>query len=295
MPVRFEPISIDKQEAYALLLAESIQPASDYSFVNLWGWADEYGLEWAWEDRIVWIKQNVPAPLYWAPVGDWENVNWKEIFSRHFSCGTEFTRVPEKLAELWKDNIEQLSIEPVRGHFDYLYSATELVELKGNRYHKKKNLISQFVSAYQFTYTMLDESKSEKALSLQDDWCTWKDCDSHEILASENRVIEKILKNWVNLKGLTGGAIFVNDVIVAYTVAEMISADTLVIHFEKGNPDYKGVYQAINNMFLTGFKENYKGGNLLVNREQDLDDEGLRKAKLSYNPIDLLKKYRCRL
>lgn len=295
MPVRFEPISIDKQEAYALLLAESIQPASDYSFVNLWGWADEYGLEWAWEDGIVWIKQNVPKPLYWAPVGDWENVNWKEIFSRHFSCGTEFTRVPEKLAELWKDNIEQLSIEPVRGHFDYLYSATELVELKGNRYHKKKNLISQFVSAYQFTYTMLDESKSEKALSLQDDWCTWKDCDSHEILASENRVIEKILKNWVNLKGLTGGAIFVNDVIVAYTVAEMISADTLVIHFEKGNPDYKGVYQAINNMFLTGFKENYKGGNLLVNREQDLDDEGLRKAKLSYNPIDLLKKYRCRL
>lgn len=146
---------------------------------------------------------------------------------------------------------------------------------------------------------MLDESISGKALSLQDDWCTWKDCDSHKILASENRVIEKILKNWAGLKGLTGGALFVNDIIVAYTVAEMLSADTLVIHFEKGNPDYKGVYQAINNMFLksflTSFEENYKGSNLFVNREQDLDDDGLRKAKLSYHPVDLLKKYRCRL
>ena len=109
------------------------------------------------------------------------------------------------------------------------------------------------------------------------------------MLSAENRVIEKVLKNWSGLKGVSGGALLVNDDIVAYTVAEMLGADTLVIHFEKGNPDYKGVYQAINQMFL----ERFGNPDILVNREQDLDDKGLRKAKISYHPVDYLKKFRC--
>jgi hypothetical protein len=109
------------------------------------------------------------------------------------------------------------------------------------------------------------------------------------MLSAENRVIEKVLKNWSSLKGLTGGALLINDDIVAYTVAEMLDSGSLVIHFEKGNPDYKGVYQAINQMFL----EHFGNPDILVNREQDLGDEGLRKAKLSYNPVDFLRKFRC--
>ena len=72
-------------------------------------------------------------------------------------------------------------------------------------------------------------------------------------------------------------------------MAEKLGANTLVIHFEKGNPDYKGVYQAINQMFL----EHFGNPDILVNREQDLGDAGLRKAKLSYHPVDYLKKFCC--
>ncbi|MFZ0484981.1 MAG: phosphatidylglycerol lysyltransferase domain-containing protein, partial [Desulfobacterales bacterium] len=71
-------------------------------------------------------------------------------------------------------------------------------------------------------------------------------------------------------------------------IAEQLSQDTIVIHFEKGNPDYKGAYQAINQMFLEHNGEQFD----FVNREQDLGDEGLRKAKLSYHPVDFVKKYR---
>lgn len=126
-------------------------------------------------------------------------------------------------------------------------------------------------------------------LALQNDWCTWRDCEASDMLSAENRVIEKVLKNWSSLKGVSGGALLVGDAIVAYTVAEKLGANTLVIHFEKGNPDYKGVYQAINQMFL----ERFGNPDILVNREQDLGDDGLRKAKLSYHPVDYLKKFRC--
>ena len=128
----------------------------------------------------------------------------------------------------------------------------------------------------------------DAAMAMQDDWCSWRDCESSTILSAENRSVHKVLKHWDDLQGLTGGVIQVDDLIVAYTIAERLSPDTIVIHYEKGCPDYKGVYQAINQMFLAHLNGQYQW----VNREQDLGEEGLRKAKLSYNPVEFLKKYR---
>jgi hypothetical protein len=78
---------------------------------------------------------------------------------------------------------------------------------------------------------------------------------------------------------------------VAYTLAEAIDAATVVVHVEKGHPDHKGVYQAIHSLFVSGLPESV----LWINREQDLGDEGLRKAKLSYNPAGFIQKCCCML
>lgn len=74
---------------------------------------------------------------------------------------------------------------------------------------------------------------------------------------------------------------------VAYTVSEPLAPDSLLIHFEKGDAEYKGVYQAINQIFLARQGKGF----MRVNREQDLGDKGLRKAKLSYHPVDYSRKY----
>jgi uncharacterized protein len=100
-------------------------------------------------------------------------------------------------------------------------------------------------------------------------------------------VIQKALARWEMLDGLLGGGIEVDGRLVAYTVAEPISTDTVAIHFEKGNPDIIGAYQAINQMFLASLPQNM----VQVNREQDLDDPGLRKSKLSYHPSGFMKKF----
>ena len=60
-----------------------------------------------------------------------------------------------------------------------------------------------------------------------------------------------------------------------------------VIHIEKANPDLRGVYAAVNKLFLENEFPNVE----YVNREDDLGIDGLRQAKLSYKPIKLIEKY----
>lgn len=288
MPLQFEPIILDRQEDYLDVLERCPQKTSDYSFVNLWGWSREYELSWAWDNELVWIRQTVPEPMYWAPIGPWKEVDWAARFSANISKDQPFNRIPTQLMECWEIEIpDRIQVRESRGHWDYLYNCTELVDLKGNRFHKKKNLVNQFLKKYDFTYDSLTADRIGLALSLQTDWCTWRDCESFDTLAAENRSIQRVLENWNLIKGLLGGLLLVEGEMAAYTVAERLSEDMVLIHFEKANPDFKGAYQAINRMFLAHSGKGFR----LVNREQDLDDEGLRKAKLSYHPVDFLKKY----
>lgn len=288
MTLDFEPITVDRKSEYLQRLEACPEQTSDYSFSNIFGWADEYRLEWAWNRPLLWIRQNKPAPRLWAPVGPWQEVDWSETLAQ-FDADTVFTRVPETLARTWKrQSNAEVQLTEERDQWDYVYDVQELVELKGNRFHKKKNLLNQFLRNYDWHYLDFSEKTIEPAMAMQADWCNWKDCESSEVLSAENRAVFKILSYWEQLNGLTGGVLMADDIIVAYTIAERLTDDMVVVHFEKGCPDYKGVYQAINQMFL----EHLPSGFRWVNREQDLGDKGLRKAKLSYNPSHFLKKYR---
>jgi uncharacterized protein len=292
MAVPFEPIVLEQQARYIEKLSRCKQVASDYSFVNLWGWAQEYGLSWAHWDDLVWIRQSRPEVALWAPVGDWEAADWPELLQKVRESASKIIRVPQVLLDIMQAHVgKTIESTETRGQWDYLYSKQELVELKGNRFHKKKNLVNQFKNSYAFEYLSFGPQMVAQALAMQQDWCTWRDCESHETLAAENKAIVRVLGKWDELDCMTGGALRVGDMLVAYTIAEALPDNTLVIHFEKGNPEYKGSYQAINQLFLENAAAHYE----LVNREQDLDNEGLRKAKLSYNPTDFVRKYQVNL
>ncbi len=292
MTLNFEPINLDKQKDYLALLGKCPQIASDYSYTNLWAWSEDYGLRWAWQEDLVWIKQTRPTEVFWAPVGPWNLIDWSNRYDGHAGGQQDFIRVPQKLVKIWSAALgDEAKVVEERGHWDYLYSVADLIELKGNRYHKKKNLLNQFVKKYDYTYLPFGPGLIEQAIGMQEDWCTWRDCESSEVLSAENKAIARILKDWQHFEGIQGGAIIVENAMVAYTVAERLSRDSIVIHFEKGDTQYKGVYQAINQMFLAHSASHFG----FVNREQDLNDEGLRKAKLSYHPVDFVTKFRVTL
>lgn len=288
MDNKFSPITLNCQEKFNQVLSKTSQLTSDYTFANIWGWTDYYGLELTCSDDLVWIRQTKPELIHWAPLGDWESVDWEKCELLNTS-GTKFTRIPEKLA-MHLQNIfgDKLILEENRDHFDYVYSIEELIELRGKKFHKKKNLLRQFIKSYDFEYREITPDCVEEVLEMQFDWYRWQEENNNSAaLVAENEAISKVLKEIDTITHLTGGTLRIDGRLVAYTIAEPLGEDTIVIHFEKGNTYFKGIYQAINQMFL----EKSANGRKFVNREQDLGEPGLRKAKLSYNQIDFMKKY----
>ena len=282
----FEPISFSRKDEYMERLALSKTKSSDFSFTNIWGWADEYGLEWAWTNNLVWIRQSSPEVRYWAPVGNWDNVDWAAC--PYMKQARTFYRVPERLLGIWQEKLgDRVTSHEDRGQWDYIYNVEELSELRGKKFHKKKNLVNQFKKLYDYTYEPMTADCVEAVLEMQEEWCMWRECEESQSLLAENDAIRRVLEQWDVIPHLIGGSIQSEGKVIAYTVAEAINGDTVVIHFEKGKTGYKGVYQAINNFFLMNDGSRFT----YVNREQDLDDEGLRKAKMSYNPVDFVKKF----
>lgn len=289
MTPEYSRISLKYSREYKELLRKWGSRASDYSFGNIWGWGEHYGLEWRYHAGLCWIRQTSPEELYWAPVGDWKNYDWAA--APCLDEGRTFIRVPDKLAQTWSAALPgRVEIIETRGQWDYLYDVGELASLSGNRFHKKKNLLNQFRKLYEYEYYPMSSDCVESVLDMQAEWSKWREVEDSPTLLAENAAIARVLELWDDIPGLVGGAIHVDGAVVAYTVGEEVCPGTMVVHFEKGMPSYKGVYQAINNHFAKELAET--GKITYLNREQDLDDEGLRKAKESYNPVDYVKKHK---
>ncbi|MGL5368595.1 MAG: DUF2156 domain-containing protein, partial [Cetobacterium somerae] len=189
--------------------------------------------------------------------------------------------IPESYKEFLK---EDFIVTEERDSFDYIYLQEDLAELKGRKFSSKKNKINKFKKTYNFTYEKISRENIEDIRIFQREWTENRKEDT--IIISETMGIEELLNNYEILE-LRGGVIKVDGKIVAYAIGEKLTENMGVIHIEKGIFDYQGSYQMIN-MYVA--KEEFSDVKLM-NREDDFGSLGLREAKLSYQPIEFIKKY----
>ena len=142
--LNFEPISLDKQELYHKYFSMTPEQSADYTFMNLLGLKDIYMLEWAFTEKLVWIRQKSPYTIYWAPVGDWFNTNFCTDFSPCEISGETIIRIPKELALFW-EKTTKIKVKETRDEWEYIYDFNELVTLPGKKFHNKKNLYNQFL------------------------------------------------------------------------------------------------------------------------------------------------------
>ncbi len=162
---------------------------------------------------------------------------------------------------------------------DYIYETEKLIRLAGKKYHSKRNFINRFESSYEYEYIPLTGENALMCLPALEEWFS----RHHEKMLfyfDEKEAILELLHHFDAL-GLRGAAIKIDGKIRAMTIGEFLPPDTAHILIEKADIDYPGLYAVINQKFLEREWSHTK----LVNREEDMGVEGLRKAKQSYQPL----------
>lgn len=181
-------------------------------------------------------------------------------------------------------NDMNITVEFDRDNSDYIYNRIDLANLSGKAYHKKKNLVNSFKNNYEFTIQKIDSSNIEDAKKVLNLWKEGRDLKQTDYYQCIDALDDIKNENSV----LTGIIAYVENNPVAWSLGELLpDSKTYLVHFEKGDNNYKGVYQFINNETAKNLPETV----LYINREQDLGDEGLRQAKMTYRPCGFINKY----
>ena len=191
------------------------------------------------------------------------------------------------VSRFFKDVVCEIVEE--RDFFDYLYLREELATLPGNRFHKKKNRINYFAARHTHEVHLYSSQHLCGCLQLLDEWGRVAEVEANRSFGMEMDATAEALAQ-ADAMGIEGVVVTVKGVVRAFAVGERLNPDTAVCHFEKADHFMEGLSQLVNREFARLLFTECR----YVNREQDLGEPGLRNSKLSYHPVELVKKFRVR-
>lgn len=290
--LKFRPVHADDFETAAPIMKATGYNSTESSFVILYTWSGLYNGEVCIDGDTVFIRSRGRDGVSYLPPlgGDMKSALLKIAETEgnaekiHFHSVTD--RMREKLEASFPGEFEYTER---RKSFDYMYLREELASLSGKKFHQKRNHVNKFLKRYEgrFAYNNMTQADIPDVLKFQSKWISMaSEKEGQEALRYETTAIEKLLYHF-DCFDLRGGVLRVDGNICAYCIGAKISGDTVDVMVEKGDYAYDGVYQAINKLFA----ENNCQDVLYINREEDMGIEGLRRAKLSYCPTELLRKY----
>ncbi len=251
---------------------------SEFTFANIYLFRQQhqYTLSALADATIVILGSDNNLPFFMLPFGMPEPSLLDRLFHEYGVMKCASQRQAQDLAQ------RGYEVQEDRDNFDYLYRRQDLAQLGGRNYHKKRNLIKAFVNSHTYTAQPLREEFCGDALRILEDW------RSETQQSRDYEAAREALEKMEELQ-LCGGIYYVESRPVAYALGEELAGGTcFVIQFEKAVSGYKGLYQFINQSFAGILPESYE----TINREQDLGEEGLRRAKLSYNPTGFVEKFK---
>jgi hypothetical protein len=288
----FEPLSLKHQNLIEDILRRYPPEISELTFTNLFCWREYYRFQISLYEDFLTLLAHPPghSPFFFPPAGKGDLRAWTVdclTFLKDRGHVPIIARLPNSMVQtiLSLPNLKALLD---RDNSDYVYLIKNLIRLSGNRYHTPKNHLNQFKKNYPaWEYLSLTPDLVRDCLDLQEKWCRWRQCEDDPHLVNEEQAILEAFRH-LDVLNYKGGVILLEGRVEAFTLGELLTPETVVIHFEKANPERAGLYQLIQQQFL----ENEWSSIPYVNREQDLGIEGLRKAKLSYNPEFMVDKYK---
>ena len=281
----FVPLSLEQKDILHPRLSLTADGVSEFTFSGLYLFRNKYqyrisrcGPDGGFIISGVQTEKFFMTPCEAPP---------QDILESLFATHDYWKNISDTVLESSRQNLEAwgIAVNEDRNNFDYLYQREELAELKGKKFHKKKNLVNQFVHTYSHEQKPLTKELVPHALEVLEQWRQ----DKHE--DGDYSAAREALENFDSL-ALRGCLYYADAQPAAYCLGESIAKGKMfAIHFEKAIDHYKGIYQFMNQAFAASLPNFFT----YINREQDLGDEGLRQAKMTYRPSGFVKKYSARM
>lgn len=296
MSLEFKKIEADDIERLNQFFGLRPNKTCDSVFLDSFLWRDYYHVQCAVSDgkALQWLMEKDGEYHSAMPMCTQEDL--PHYFYEMVEYFNQELKRPFGIYLADEEAIQALNLDPSKFQVteqedlkDYLYDAEALRTLAGKKLHKKKNHLNAFKKEYEgrYEYRRMCCSDRYDVWKFLDKWRESKGQNVEEHLDYEVEGIHEILRNCGVLQIRMGG-IYVDDQLEAFSFGSYNRLEEMaVIHIEKANPEMRGLYQMINQQFLLHEFPEAK----LVNREDDLGLEGLRKAKMSYNPIGFARKY----
>ena len=292
---QFKPLELEDGPFLHDLLWRYQPETSELTFTNFYIWRRRYEFQWSlhkdWLLAVSLVDGQEPfafPPLGPAPRHEPMRAVLQWLRDERRAAAPRLERADQRLVSEVAASGE-FSAEPARADFDYVYRTSDLIDLAGSKYHGKRNHIARFSKAHAFSYARCDDSHVVPCLDLAESWCSFKRCKDDMDLMDEWDAVKDALAHHRRLN-VRGGVILIEGKVEAFALGELLNEQTAVVHIEKANPETPGLYALINREFC----RNEWSGVPFINREQDLGEEGLRRAKLSYHPSRLVEKFTIR-
>lgn len=263
----------------------------DYTYGVLYMWSGFLNYTYAVYEGMLIISSNSNGNITFSiPLGNGDvdkALGQIELYCQEKKLPLKFHGVTQKAIDIIEKRFpDKLEIIEMVNWGEYLYNVDDLLDLRGKKYHSKRNHISQFKRLFpSYEFKVINAENMPLIKEFLEVYYNNTE-KKHELFEIEKEMLCNIIKDYNKLQ-LLGGYIEVDGKVAAFSIGEILR-DVIYIHIEKADINYKGSYAVINNEFLKAFHNN----NIkYVNREEDAGDLGLRKAKQSYYPIEIIKKY----
>jgi len=287
----FKPLGPEDRQTLLEAYAASGLTTCDVSPTNLYLWRDcqTPKLTRIRSNLCVLLESHAEAAYFLPPLG---NDGLQETVRICLGHVGQLSRVPASMAMHLPRG--EFVVTPQRDSFDYIYRVQALAELKGKAFDGKRNHIRKFTRLYpQYEFRILEHSQLHHAGALFDAWTSAREHSRSVNLAvpaishdCQRRALERAFEDYAFL-GLIGGALLVDGEMRGFVVASRGFGDNIIAHFSYADARMPGVYQTL----LWEACRRLFSAFTFLNLEEDLGIPGLRKTKLSWQPLKLEEKY----
>ena len=282
--IEFRRPELSDREWILPLLKLSDFRGCEYTFGNNYVWQNAFGLTISRYKNFYIVKSDKG---FFFPAGKGDIAEVLSVLEEYcnnagipFVISSSNTLSMMTLTEIYGERAE---VSANTNDFDYIYRYEDLTELKGKKYHQKRNHIARF-SENNWSYEEINPDNIGECIEMNEEWLRRSGTENGR--AEESAVVRLSLEHFGEL-GYVGGILRVDGRIQAFTFGEPLNSDTFNVHVEKAFTDFQGAYPMINRQFLLNSVHGYK----YINREEDMGEENLRKAKLSYYPCFMEEKF----